>query len=536
MKRLRTIPGTTSALILVQLAFGQSFTLRAQEANPTSGPAQANHGKPVGTSGGVPLYKIEVVARDLPAVNYKHRSDSTHVGFSGTALLPAAKGEAKVQSERGKMQINAKFSGLVPANTFGPEYLTYVLWAITPDGSPRNLAEILPDDKKNNIDVTTDLQTFGMIVTAEPYYAVTQPSDVVVMQNVILDKTQGVIEQVNAHYNLLPRGAYTQIAGPGAVLRPITRNEKSPLELYEAHNAVNLARLAGADKYSPEIMAQAMQDLTNADQIDQSHKGDKKQEISYAREAVERAEDARINSLRKQEELKQQENTQEKEAAQISAQQSQMQAQEAAMQKEKADVERARAEAAAAEAQAQAASAQQQAKQATDQTKEMREKLRNQLNAVLQTSETARGLIVNMSDVLFDTGKYTLKTDAREKLAKVSGILLAYPGLKLQVEGYTDTTGSEEFNQKLSEQRASGVRDYLVSQGVQMSNISATGFGEADPVADNATSAGRTQNRRVQLVVSGDAIGVSAKAPSIDTAPTTAPAPAPSMGIATPNQ
>lgn len=282
MKKLTSISGAATAVVLLQLSFGgAAAALHAQEPNPTSHPAAQSNGMPVGTSNGVPLYRIQVVARDLPAVNYKHRSDSTHIGFAGTPLLPAAKGEAKVQSERGKIQISAKFSGLTPANSFGPEYLTYVLWAITPDGSPRNLAEILPDDNKNNISVTTDLQTFGMIVTAEPYYAVTQPSDVVVLQNVILDKTQGVLEQVNAHYNLLPRGAYTQIAGPGQVLRPITRNEKSPLELYEAHNAVNLARLAGADKYSPEIMAKANENLLNADQMDQ-HKGDKKQEISFA--------------------------------------------------------------------------------------------------------------------------------------------------------------------------------------------------------------------------------------------------------------
>lgn len=525
MKIFGRITGAASGVALLQvlMSAGAPTLLHAQEANPTSHPAQTpaetNNGMPSSTTNGVPLYKIQVVARDLPAVNYKHRSDATHVGFAGTALMPAAKGEAKVQSERGKMQIDAKFSGLLPANTFGPEYLTYVLWAITPDGSPRNLGEILPDNKKNNINVTTDLQSFGMIVTAEPYYAVTQPSDVVVLQNVILDKTQGVIEQVNAHYNLLPRGAYTQVAGPGEVLKPITRNEKSPLELYEAHNAFNLARLAGADKYSPEIMAQAQQDLTNADQMDQ-HKGDKKQEISFAREAVERAEDARINSLRKQVEQKQQQSEKDRQQAQLSAQQSQMQAQqaqmqaqEAAMQKEKADADRARAEAAAAEARAQAANAQQQAKQATDQTQEMREKLRAQLNNVLATSESARGLIVNMSDVLFDTGKYTLKTDAREKLAKVSGILLAYPGLKLQVEGYTDNVGSDDFNQKLSEQRASAVRDYLVSQGVSMNNISAAGFGKADPVADNSTATGRAQNRRVQLVVSGDAIGITGSAP-----------------------
>ncbi len=517
-----TLKSVASIAVMQMFIAGAVPVMNAQEMNPTSGPQSQKplNGMPVGTRNGEPLYKIEVVARNLPAVNYKHRSDSTHIGFEGTSLLPQAKGEAKVQSERGKMVIDAKFQGLKPANSFGPEYLTYVLWAITPDGSPRNLGEILPDGTKNNISVTTDLQTFGLIVTAEPYYAVTQPSDVVVLQNVILDKTQGVIEQVNAHYNLLPRGAYTEIAGGDTVLHPITRDMKSPLELYEAQNALQLAKLAGADKYSPSIMAQAQQNLSNAEDMN-THKGDKKQEISFAREAVERAEDARINSLRKQQELRRQKDVSEKQDAQLQAQesamqaqQSAMQAQQAAMQKAQADADRARAEAAAAEARAQAAQSQQVAKQATDQTAEMREKLRAQLNNVLQTSETARGLIVNMSDVLFDTGKYTLKPATREMLSKVSGILLAYPGLKLQVEGYTDNVGGAEFNQKLSEERASTVRDYLVSQSVSMNNISAAGFGLTDPVADNATASGRAQNRRVQLVVSGSAIGITASSPN----------------------
>ena len=152
--------------------------------------------------------------RDLDAVNYLHRSGSTNIGFKGTTLLPLAKGEAKVTSERGGIHISAKFQGLTPANGFGPEYLTYVLWAITPDGRPNNLGEVLPSNDKNNIDVTTALQSFGLIVTAEPYFSVTQPSDVVVLQNVIInDKTNGVLEKVNAHYLLLPRGTYAQTLG-----------------------------------------------------------------------------------------------------------------------------------------------------------------------------------------------------------------------------------------------------------------------------------------------------------------------------------
>jgi outer membrane protein OmpA-like peptidoglycan-associated protein len=143
----------------------------------------------------------------------------------------------------------------------------------------------------------------------------------------------------------------------------------------------------------------------------------------------------------------------------------------------------------------------------------VRERLRQQLNQVLQTTETARGLIVNMSDVLFDFNKYTLKPEAREKLAKVSGILLAYPGLKLQVEGYTDNIGSDEYNQKLSEERADGVRDYLVAQSVADANVTAEGYGKKDPVADNSTNEGRAQNRRVELVVSGAAIGIQQSEP-----------------------
>lgn len=143
----------------------------------------------------------------------------------------------------------------------------------------------------------------------------------------------------------------------------------------------------------------------------------------------------------------------------------------------------------------------------------MRAQLLAQLNSILQTRDTARGLIVNMSDVLFDTGKYTLKPGAREKLAKISGIVLAHPGLNLQIEGYTDSVGSDQFNQTLSEQRANAVRDYLVQNGVVDSAVTAKGFGKADPVATNDTADGRQRNRRVQLVVTGDVIGKTATSP-----------------------
>jgi outer membrane protein OmpA-like peptidoglycan-associated protein len=493
----------------------------AQEPNPTAQTQpQANVSPIEKQDNGIYLFRVKVVQRDLDAVNYLHRSGSTSINFKGTQLMPFAKGEAKVVSERGGIHISARFQGLTPANGFGPEYLTYVLWAITPDGRPNNLGEVLPANNKNNIDVTTALQSFGLIVTAEPYFSVTQPSDVVVLQNVFNDKTNGVLEKVNAHYLLLPRGAYAQTEGSKTVLNPITRDEKSPLELYQANNAIRIAQMAGADKYAPDIMKEALQDLQNASDIDSNKKGDRKMEITFARQAVQRAEDARLVTLRKQAAERQYNAELAERNAQAQAQQSQLQAQQAQLDAERsqaaqaqADAERARAEAEAAEARARAAEA---TKSASD-ANAVRERLRAQLNSVLATSESARGLIVNMSDVLFDTGKYTLKPGTQISLAKVSGILQAYPGLKLQVEGYTDIVGSDEYNQKLSENRADAVRDFLVTQGVQPDNITATGYGKAKPVADNSTASGRAQNRRVNLVVSGDAIGVAQTSP--DSAP-----------------
>jgi outer membrane protein OmpA-like peptidoglycan-associated protein len=523
---------TKSIWICSTLAFLAAWSTagNAQESNPTAQPNQDNPtlSGPPEIRDGIPVYRVQVVGRDLTAINYFHRRGSTKIGFEGTSLLPQARGSARVDSRAGRTSIEAEFEGLSPANGFGNEYLTYVLWAITPEGRPINLGEVLPNGSKgkNQISVTTSLQTFGLIITAEPYFAVTMPSDLVVMQNVVVDKTQGVIEQVNAHYSLLPRGAYAETAGRHSVLHPITQNERSPLELFEALNAVQIAEAAGADNYAADTMQTAKIALKNAEDLDM-HKQNRKDSITFSREAVQSAEDARIISIRKikaEDEAAQLKAKQDAELnaqqSQIAAQQAQVAAQQSQLEAQKEAAQRAQAEAAAAEAEARAQqardaqkAAEASAQQATEQTQQIRERLKDQLNQVLQTKESARGLIVNMSDVLFDFNKYTLKAEAREKLAKVSGILLAYPGLKLQVEGYTDNIGSDDYNQKLSEERADGVRDYLESQSVKEANISATGYGKSDPIADNSTSAGRAQNRRVQLVVSGDAIGVQGSNP-----------------------
>jgi len=497
-----------TAVLCTSTFLGAAF---AQEMNPTAQqpPPQQPQAQ---IQGGVPVYRVEVVGRDIPAVNYFHRSGATRIGFQGTSLLPQGRGEAKVQSERGRMRIEMKLDGLVPANGFGQEYLTYVLWAITPEGRPVNLGEILPQGSKTSITVTTDLQAYGLIITAEPYFAVTMPSDLVVMQNFVLpDKTQGIIEPITAHTTLLPRGAYTQTAGQHTVLNPITRNDRDPLELYEAINAVQIAQANGADTYAADTFQHAQQDLTNAE--DMQKKRDRKEQITYAREAVQTAEDSRIITIRKKQEQDRAQAQQDANNAQQAAMAAQQAANQQALQRAQADAAAAHAQADAANAQAAQHQAEQSAQQATQQTEQIREKLKEQLNQVLATRETARGLIVNMSDVLFDTGQYTLKPGAREKLAKVSGILLAYPNLQLQVEGYTDNVGSDDFNQTLSEKRAGAVQSYLASQGVVQANISAAGYGKSDPIADNSTSEGRSENRRVQLVVSGSSIGVQESAP-----------------------
>jgi outer membrane protein OmpA-like peptidoglycan-associated protein len=519
---LRPLSAAAITWALVAASPGAS----AQEPNPSDQAAPAQ-GNPVSQENGMYIYRVKVVQRNLDCVNYLHRSGSTTIGFEGTPLLQGGRGEAKVTSERGGITIEAKFEGLTPANGFGKEYLTYVLWAISPDGRAQNLGEVLPAGTKNNIRVTTALQSFGLIVTTEPYFSVSEPSDLVVLQNVIRqDQTTGILEKVTANYYLLPRGTYAETAGSHTVANPITRNERSPLEMFEAENAVRIAQNADADKYAPEIMTKAKLDLQNASDIDNNKKGDRKMEITNAREAVERAEDARITSLRKQaaeraaadvaaKNQAQAEaalSQQQAQQSQIEAQKSQMQAQQAQLQAEQAQAAKAQADAARAQAEAEAAEARAKAAEANKNVEDanaVREKLRSQLNSVLATSETARGLIVNMSDVLFDTGKYTLKPTTQISLAKVAGILQAYPGLKVQVEGYTDSVGSDDFNQKLSDNRASTVKQFLTAQGVSPNNITSQGFGKNDPVADNSTASGRSQNRRVNMVVSGDAIGIT---------------------------
>ncbi len=469
----------------------------------------------------VSIYRASVVDRTIAAISYRDRGGSTKLDFRGTDLSPKADGSAEVQSKKGDIDIRAEFKHLQPAVTFGPEYLTYVLWAISPEGRPANLGEVLlNDDGDGKLNVTSNLQSFGLIVTAEPYFAVTQPSNVVVLENTVTKDTNGTIEQVTAKYELLQRGQYTQNVTSSAV-SPLINEKKVPLELLEAQNAVRIAEWAGAAQYASDSLDKARLDLRNAEQFQESH-GDKKSIVTMAREAAQTAEDARSITVKKlvaQEQAQQAQQTSEAQAqaAQADAEKSQAQAaqEQAQAAQQQAQAESMQAQAQTRQAETEAQDAQQRANQAESDKAAMRARLLQQLNAILQTRDTPRGLVVSMQDILFETGQYKLKPDAREALAKISGVLLAYPGLNIEIDGYTDNVGSEQANETLSDKRAEAVEDFLRTQGVSPGSLSAQGLGESNPVATNDTPIGRQLNRRVELVLSGDAIGapISASAP-----------------------
>jgi len=472
------------------------------------------------STGITPIFVVNMTSGTVEAIDYQHRGGATDVDLAGTVLLPSADGRAKVRSKRGTMEVEAEFKNLQSPATFGGEYLTYVLWAISPDGSAVNLGEVLVgDNDRSKLTATTNLQAFALIVTAEPYFAVRQPSNVIVLENVVRADTGGTAEAVNAKYELMERGGYIPT---GYKFDPVVLDAKLPLEFLEARNALRIAQSEGAEKYASESYQHAVELMNTADRYATNDHSEKKQLIAASRETVQTAEDAReiavkrIEADRRETERLASANAQAQSKAQADLaiqQKQQAQANAAAAQADMAANQAASAAAVtAAQADADqsrviAQQAQQNEHQADSDKGILRAQLAEQLNKVLETRDSARGLIISMSDVLFDTGMYSLKPGAREKLAKVAGILIAYPSLNIEVGGYTDNVGGDEMNQKLSENRADAVRNYLVEEGVVANSVTAKGFGNTLPVASNDNSAGRQENRRVELVVSGDAIG-----------------------------
>ena len=550
---------------LYVIVFAPAFVLGQQDSTPPIYPTPGNQAQEQSRqnveaerNAQMPVFRVNVYARSAKAVNYRNRGGSTTLDMKGTDLEPQIDGRAKVDGKAGRLAIDVELNHMDRPNVkFGGQYLTYVLWAVTPEGRAVNLGEVLPNgDGKDKLTVTTDLQAFGLIVTAEPYFAVTHPSDVIVAQNVVLPNTKGFEEPIDSKFDVLEGKEYT-IDVPVEQLPSTQAQPNVPLDLLEARNAVAIAKAAGAEQYASTSVMKAEDMLQRAEDYFQRKQG-RTPIGTAARGATQMAEDARVLTLRKKEQEREETARREAAEAQAKAQAdaeaakrdadaAQAQASEDARRRAEAEAAQAQAEQQQAALQAQqqqtlaqaeaarkaAEDAQRQREQAEVQTRqaeqqkdeairqkeEMRARLVAQLNQVLQTRDTARGLIVSMPDVLFDFNKYTLKPEAREKLAKVSGIVLAYPDLKLDVEGHTDSIGSDDYNQKLSEERASTVRGYLVSQGLKPDNISSVGLGKANPVADNATAHGRQLNRRVEMVVSGDVIGTQIGTPGITLEP-----------------
>ena len=559
----------TTAALMMAAGLISTIAVAQPAPNPTQALAATRQEQ-------VPIFRMTVVGRTTPAINYRPRKGATKIDFVGTALLPNAVGTAQVEGKKGYIAIDARFDKLEPATRFGEEYLTYVLWAITPEGRATNLGEVQVDDKDARIQVTTELQSFGLILTAEPYFAVTQPSDVVVMENSVRSGTVGTSEIIQAKYELLNRGSYL-MRQDASQLKRKPLEPGAPLDLAEARNAVALARIAGAERYAGETYTKAAQLLANAELARERKRGSNAI-MMPARQAAQTAEDARLIALKNQgdefdamqrlagaqretaaldraraEEAARRQADIERQgadaarltaerdratsdaarlsaerdratadAARLSAQRDSATADAARLSAERdkatadaalvsaanatAAAERARRDADAARAAAEGQA--QDARVTSEREKnELRARLRDQLNVILETRESARGLVVNLSDVLFDTGKADLKPGAREKLSRLSGVLLSHPGLYVEIEGHTDNVGADNYNQQLSETRASSVRDYLVREGIAPNTVGTSGFGESKPVASNGTSAGKQQNRRVELIVSGEAIG-----------------------------
>jgi outer membrane protein OmpA-like peptidoglycan-associated protein len=493
---------------------------------PVACPAQTPQPEPI----------TNTISGTVAAVGYPVGGGSTYVDMVGTANAANANGEAKVEAKAGGTLITLKVMGMPQPITMGTEFLTYVLWTVTPQGTTTNLGELRIDKLgSGQLQVRAQSQTFALIVTAEPYYAVSIPSEVLVLQNQARKSTKGKFFPDNT-YRLMKRSEYAKLGNPLALTLNL---KKTPLDMYEARNAIDIAKSRGAEQYAPNAFAKAQSSLQSAENV-LATGSSRNKVISAARQTIQFAEDARalaaqrIEAERIQNEkdaaasaaAAQAKAEADAQAAREAQRQAELSAAKEAQLKAQNEAQAAQAQAAAAQAQADAAqaAAQSAAEQAALRAKEqaardeaarakaateaLRALLLQQLNDVLQTTDTVRGLVVNMADVLFETNKYALSSDAKLKLAKLSGIVQAHPGLNLAVEGHTDTTGTADYNMTLSQQRADSVRQFLVAQGLSPDVITSTGLGEANPVADNSTAAGRKQNRRVEIIVSGEVIGV----------------------------
>jgi outer membrane protein OmpA-like peptidoglycan-associated protein len=481
--------------------------------------------------GVTPQSQAETDTRHTLALTYREGS-GTRVAIVGADTLKGTLGRADVKRSQGRTRVKLKLDALPHPQSLGSLYTTYMLWAVAPEGRAESLAE-LPHSKSFDVDATTSMPTFGLIVTVEPDSAVARPGPRLVAQNALNDDTKGRVQTGKVEYETADERAIAVRGGP---------DFKTPLQVLGARRAVELARAAGAEQYAGHELDDAEAKLAAAEQLWSGRSKLSKEGDMTAREAMRLAEHARnvtgerqtaaglaterraartaVRQARTAAEAAQEEaalaqgqaaQAQDQaaraqgQAARAEAQAAieRQQAQQARTQADDAMLENAKAQASVIEAQGEAARAQMEAQQARQDQAAMQEQLYRSLSAILETRREARGLIVNLSDVLFDFDRATLTPGAREKLSKLAGILIGYPGsYRIEVEGHTDSVGSDAYNESLSRGRAQSVATYVTQAGIPSNRIGAVaGLGETQPVASNDSAVGRQQNRRVELII-----------------------------------
>lgn len=466
------VPGTAAA--------PAAASAPAPQSEPMSTGAEAGQPRPAALAGNPEAAPVE---RTIRTLDYRLVRSGARIQFQGNSMHADTRGKARIRTRDGVSLIEARFEKLPAPSTFGEANLTYVLWAVSPEGMVRNLGELPVKHGRSRIRAVEQLPAFGLIVTAEPHYAVSRPSDAVVMENAVGKDTPSQVQAAQAKLELMPQSGYSRFLTAAAT--PVGETKGCPPEVLQARQSVRIAEGAGAGQYARDVLDKAQTYLAQAE----STKARSRDRLMTARAAAAAGEEARIAAAKARTDEAE---TQERRLAEARIEQARQEAARAAAAKEEAL---------------------KQASRASQENEGLRSRLMAELSGILRTKATARGLIVSMSGVLFKTGQATLLPPAREKLAKVAGILATHKGLRIQAEGFTDSTGSQELNARLSEQRATAARDFLVNQGVSAQAITVKGFGSEHPIADNATPAGRQENRRVELVVSGEGITPSTANP-----------------------
>ena len=485
--------------------------------------------------------QVLIAKRHTLAIRYKD-NDDTSVNITGTALNAQAMGKADIKRKEGRTRIKIKMQNLGHPQAVGAYYTTYILWAIAPEGQADNLAE-LPIKNDFEIDVTTSFQTFGLIITAEPHSAVKLPSPVIVAENTLRKGTEGGIEASKIEYSGDSGSFYVVSTQSSPAL---SADYSTPLMILGARRSVEIARRAGAQRHAEPELREAEVKLAALEQTwpqrrkdeekfsglahDVMRLGERARELAVERyyqarlEAERRAAsntiaDARSEADRARDDaerarIETERARQDAAASQDAAGRAERELAEARLRVEQAQTEADRAKAREDLARVEAERARMEADQAKQDKNELQQRLFTSISAILETRREARGLIVNLSDVLFDFNQASLKPGAREKLSKLAGILMAYPGtFHMEIEGHTDAVGSQDYNQKLSEDRAQTVNEYLLKAGVRSDRIVAVrGFGKLKPVTTNDTAEGRQMNRRVELVITDlDLVPISDK-------------------------